>query len=73
MDTSPFAMDTSPLTGTESIVTESTDSFCAMFSCDRAFRGPYAQAIAHGALPQGVDPYDPRVIAIRRKCREAEH
>ena len=27
--------------------------------------------ITHGALPQGVDPHDPRVLEILRKCREA--
>ena len=65
-------MDTSPMEGSESIVSGATDKFCKAFADERAFRGPLARAIAHGSVPQGVDPYDPRVLAIRRKCREQD-
>ena len=61
-------MDTSPMEGSESVVSGATEKFLQAFADERAFRGPFARAIARGPVPQGVDPYDPRVIAIRRKC-----
>lgn len=65
-------MDNSPFSGSESIIDSATETFCRAFTRDRDFRGAYARAIAHGSVPQGVDPHDPRVVAIRRRCRDAE-
>ena len=62
--------DTSPLEGSENIVKETTDQFCEAFSEERDFRGEFAAVVACGSLPQGVDPHDPRVVEIRRKCQE---
>jgi hypothetical protein len=64
-------MDTSPLEEWENIVRETTDAFCKLYSEERDYRGEFALTVGHGSLPQGVDPYDPRVIEIRRKCRES--
>ncbi len=63
-------MDTSPLEGWDSIVRETTDAFCKSFAQERDFDGAFAESVGRGALPHGVDPFDPRVIAIRRKCQE---
>ena len=63
-------MDTSPLEGWENVVKETTDQFCKAFSGERDFHGEFAGVVACGSLPQGVDPHDPRVVEIRRKCRE---
>ena len=63
-------MDTSPLEECENIVKATTDAFCKVFLEEGDFRGPSAQAVGRGSLPNGVDPHDPRVLAIRRKCQE---
>jgi len=63
-------MDTSPLEEWGNVVQETTDRFCRLFAEDRDFSGDLAAAISRGALPQGVDPHDPRVVEIRRKCQE---
>jgi len=62
-------MDTSPREGWESIVKETTDAFCKVFAEERDFHGTFAESVGHGALPQGVDPHDPRVVEIRQKCQ----
>ena len=59
----------SPFDEWRSIIEETTDQFCKVFSEDRDFEGSFATAVGHGALPHGVDPHDPRVTEIRRKCR----
>ena len=64
-------MDTSPLEGSESIVRETTDAFCRSFCEERNFHGAFASTVGRGALPQGVDPQDPRVLEIKRRCRES--
>ena len=63
-------MDTSPLEGWGNVLPDATEHFCKSFVQESDFRGEIARVVASGALPQGVDPYDPRVLAIRRKCRE---
>ena len=63
-------MDPSPFEEWESIVRETTDEFCKSFVSESAFQGSFAVAVGHGSLPQGVDPYDARVLELRRKCRE---
>ena len=52
------------------VLQDATDHFCNSFVSESSFRGDFARVVATGALPQGVDPYDPRVLAIRQKCRE---
>ena len=63
-------MDTSPLEEWENIVKATTDAFCKVFLEEGDFLGPFAQAVGRGSLPSGVDPHDPRVLAIRRTCQE---
>lgn len=63
-------MDTSLLEEWGNVVQEKTDQFCRLFAEDRDFSGHFAAAIRRGALPQGVDPHDPRVVEIRRRCEE---
>jgi len=63
-------MDPSQFEEWENTVTEATDEFCKSFVNERAFYGPFAVAVGHGSLPQGVDPHDARVLELRRKCRE---
>ena len=64
-------MGISPIEGWESIVKETTDAFCKVFSEERNFHGAFAQSVSRGALPHGVDPYDPRVLEIRHRCQES--
>ena len=64
-------MDTSPLEGWESIGKETTDAFCKAFSQERDFHGAFAHSVGRGSLPHGIDPHDPRVVEIRRKCQES--
>jgi len=54
----------------EWVIKETTEAFCKMFSDERGFDGSFALAVGQGALPDGVDPHDPRVIEIRRECRQ---
>ena len=63
-------MDTSPLEECENIVSATTDAFCKLFVQERDFHGSFAIAVSRGSLPNGVDPHDPRVLGIRRKCQE---
>ena len=62
--------DTSPLEELENIVKDATDQFCKVFDEERDFHGGFATAVARGSLPHGVDPHDPRVVEIRRKCQQ---
>jgi len=57
---------------TGSLIKAVTDDFCdAWKSPDEKFNGFTARMVATGNLPAGVDPKDPRVIEVVRKCREA--
>ena len=51
-------------------VKATTDAFCKAFAEEADFQGSFALAVGQGFLPQGVDPTDPRVIEIMRKCAE---
>ena len=62
-------MGISPIEGWESIVKETTDAFCKAFAEERDFHGAFAERVARGSLPHGVDPRDPRVVEIRQKCQ----
>jgi hypothetical protein len=64
------AMDNSPLEQSENIIQETTDAFCRIFVAEHDFRGSFAISVSLGSLPHGVDPHDPRVLEIRRKCQE---
>lgn len=63
-------MDNSPLEQSENIVQETTEAFCRIFVAEHDFRGSFAISVSLGSLPHGVDPHDPRVLKIRRKCQE---
>jgi hypothetical protein len=63
-------MDRSAFDGWDNIVAETTNEFCKSFANENAFDGAFAAAVGYGSLPQGVDPFDPRVIELRRKCQE---
>ena len=64
-------MDTSPLEEWANVLRYATEHFCKAFVDESDFAGDFARVVAAGALPQGVDPHDPRVQAIRRRCQEA--
>lgn len=63
-------MDRSAFDEWHNVMNETTDEFCKTFANETAFEGAFAAAVGYGSLPQGVDPYDPRVIEVRRKCQE---
>ncbi|HUJ27645.1 MAG TPA: hypothetical protein VLW85_16590 [Myxococcales bacterium] len=63
-------MPASPFDDWDSIVAETTDEFCRAFRDERSFHGRFARTVAFGAFPHGVDPHDPRVLEIQRRCRE---
>ncbi len=63
-------MDSSSLEGQDSLVKETTDGFCRAFAEERDFHGSFAESVARGPLPPGVDARDPRVVDIVRRCRE---
>ena len=62
-------MSPSPFDGWDNIVRETTDEFCRAFRDEKSFRGRLASIVAFGAFPHGVDPHDPRVREIQRRCR----
>ncbi|MFL5250109.1 MAG: hypothetical protein ACJ783_10075 [Myxococcales bacterium] len=63
-------MDRSAFDEWHNAVSETTDEFCKTFANETAFEGAFAAVVGYGSLPQGVDPYDPRVIEVRRKCQQ---
>lgn len=51
------------------VVRETTDDFCASFVNDPTmFASSFARMVGYGSLPDGVDPDDTRVRAIRKRC-----
>ena len=62
-------MSSRPFEGRKSVATETTDQFCVGFAKESEFDGDLARTVANGLFPQGVDPQDPRVREIQRKCR----
>ncbi len=65
-------VDTSPLDEWANVDEETTESFCRLFVGEADYCGAFARSVSRGALPTGVDPHDPRVLEIQRKCRERE-